>query len=200
MATAKQIAANRRNAQKAGRKPGSYSAKTLDRMKVAEAIRQRTLKVADLLFEKQLSLARGAEYLFRIDKEWIKTGNKKNGEENGFWRNKKPVMVTNPEEMRQYLEDEFCSGDVEDDHDPSAAYYFLSARDPMNQAIESMQDRGLGPVKQELAVIITPKPIYGGGSQPRLPAGQKKLPMKKTKVTIIENGVRTTEEIEEEES
>ncbi len=166
-------------------------------MKVADAIRQRTLKVADVLFESQLSLARGAQYLFRIDKEWIKTGEGKNGER-GYWRNKKPVMVTNPEEMRQYLEDEFCSGDAEDDHDPSAAYYFLVERDPQNSAIEDMQNRGLGPVKHELDITITPKPIYAGNSK-QLPEGKKKLPMKNIKATIIENGVRTTEDIEEED-
>lgn len=186
---------SKENGKKGGRPPGSYSAKTLDRMKVADAIRQRTLKVADLLFEKQLSLARGAEYLFRIDKEWVKTGENAKGEK-GFWRNKKPVIVTDPEEMRQYLEDEFCSGDVEDEHDPSAAYYFLSARDPMNQAIEAMQDRALGPVKHELEVTVKPKPIYGAQSQ--LPQARQGLAPKKVKAIVIhENGIKTTEQIEE---
>lgn len=185
MATEKQIAANRRNAKKAGRKPGSFSQKTLDRIKVMEDWRQRTLKVNDILFDSQLSLARGAQYLFRIDKEWVKTGENAKGDK-GFWRNKKPVVVTDPEEMRQYLEDEFCSGDVEDEHDPSAAYYFLSARDPMNQAIDSLMDRTHGKSKSELDVnLILPKPIYGGHAVKQLGAGQKRLPPKKVKVTVL---------------
>lgn len=186
MATAKQIAANRKNAQKAGRKKGTLNKTTLDRLKVAERIRQRTLGVADILFEAQLSLARGAEYLFRIDKEFIKTGVDKKGNERGYWRNKKPVLVTDPNEMAQYLEDELVNGNAHDEYDESAAYYYLSARDPQNQAIEAMQDRGLGPVKHEVDITITPKPIYGG--QSALPAPKKELPPKKVKATIIKPG------------
>ena len=177
----------RENGKKGGRPPGSLSPKTLDRIKVAERIRQRTLGVADILFESQLSLARGSEYLFRIDKEFIKTGADKKGNERGYWRNKKPVLVTNPEEMRQYLEDELCNGNAHDEFDESAAYYYLTARDPVNQAIDSMQDRGLGPVKHEVDITITPKPIYGGNSALPQPK-QQKLPPKSVKATIIKPG------------
>jgi hypothetical protein len=177
---------NRKNGKLGGRPRGSFSQKTLDAMKVRERIKQRTLKVADLLFESQLSLARGAEYLFRIDKEFVKTGANKKGEEKGFWRNKKPVLVTSPDEMRQYLEDEIVNGDAHDSYDESASYYYLSARDPMNQAIDSMQDRSTGKVSSSLEVNVNlPKPIYASlsaGKQKQLSEG---LPPKKVKAVVI---------------
>lgn len=174
------------NNHKGGRPPGSLNQTTLDAMKVRERIKQRTLGVADILFESQLSLAKGAQYLFRIDKEWVKTGADKNGKERGFWRNKKPVQVEDPEEMRQYLEDEVTNGDAEDEFDESASYYFLVARDPMNQAIDSMQDRSLGKVASTLDITITPKPIYGGGAIKSLPgATERILPPKKVKATVL---------------
>lgn len=198
MATPKQIAANRKNAQKGGRPPGKPTQQKLEVMAVRERIKQRTLGVADLLFESQLSLARGAQYLFRIDKEFVKTGTGKGGEQKGYYRNKKPVLVTSPEEMRQYLEDEITNGDAHDEFDEAASYYFLVARDPQNQAIEAMQDRGLGKVGQTLDITVTPKPIYGGQSTPALAEAKKVLNPKKVKATVIhENGTRTLAEVEE---
>jgi hypothetical protein len=170
----------RENGRKGGRPPGSKAPETIQRDAAIKEFRQRVANNADRLFDYQMSLAKGAQYLFRIDKEWIKTGTKKDGTENGYWRNKKPVQVEDPEEMRQYLEDEITNGDAEDEFDPSASYYFLVARDPQNQAIDSMLDRTFGRSKSELDVNIkVPKPIYGGGALASLPEGMKKLPPKK---------------------
>lgn len=192
----KQLAANRRNAKKAGRKPGSKTVAVIERDAALKVFRDKVSANADRLFQWQLGLAKGAQYLFRIDKEWVKTGSKKNGEENGFYRNKKPVMVESPTEMMQFLEDEFCNGDAEDEFDEAAAYYFLVAKDPSNQAIDSMLDRTFGRAKSEIDVNIkTPRPIYGGNS---LPAPAKKLPPKKVKATVIhEGGKKTVEDMEE---
>lgn len=183
--SAKRLAANRRNAQKAGRPKGTFSQKTIDRTAALEHFRQRTANVTDILFDSQFSLAKGAQYLFRIDKEFIKTGEGKNGDR-GYWRNKKPVIVTSPEEMRNFLEEEFCNGDAEDEYDESAAYYFLSARDPSNMAIDSLLDRTHGRSKSEIDVNIkVPRPIYGGESVKSLPQAQKQLPPKKMKAVIL---------------
>jgi hypothetical protein len=197
MATKKQIEANRRNALKGGRPPGQQP-KTIERDAAIKEFRQRVADNAERLFDYQHSLAKGAQYLFRIDKEWIKTGQKKNGEENGYWRNKKPVQVESPEEMRQYLEDEFVNGDAENDQDPSASFYFLVARDPQNQAIDSMLDRAFGRSKSELDVNIKlPKPIYAGAALASLPEGMKKLPPKKVKAMVMpmqsQSGIKTNE-------
>ena len=41
----------------AGRKPDSLSKKTLDRIKVNEAVAQRIMKVDDVVFDSQLAVA-----------------------------------------------------------------------------------------------------------------------------------------------
>lgn len=184
----------RKNGKLGGRPPGSKSPATIDRDEAIRQFRERVSKNASTLFDLQMGLAKGAQYLLRIDKEWVKTGTKRDGQENGFWRNLKPVRVENPEEMRQYLEDEFCNGDAEDDQDPSAAYYFLVAKDPSNQAIDSMLDRTFGRAKSELEVNVNiPKPIYNGLSQKE----QKKLPPKKVKATIISTDGKSEREVQE---
>lgn len=177
--------ASKENGKLGGRPKGSKTAAVIERDEAIKKFRERVAQNADRLFDLQMGLAKGAQYLFRIDKEWVKTGEGKNGEK-GFFRNKKPVLVVSPEEMRQYLEDEFVNGDAEDDQDEGAAYYFLVAKDPSNQAIDSMLDRTFGRAKSELEVNVNiPKPIYGGESQPKLPAPQKKLPPKKAKATVV---------------
>lgn len=198
MATEKQLKAARENGKKGGRKTGKTPA-IIERDAAIKVFREKVAQNADRLFQWQLGLAKGAQYLFRIDKEWVKTGSKKNGEENGFFRNKKPVLVESPTEMLQYLEDEITNGDDQDDQDPAASYYFLVAKDPSNQAIDSMLDRTFGRAKSELEVNITiPKPIYGGQSQPKLPAGKKAIAPKKIKAVVIhEGGKKTVEQVAE---
>lgn len=176
---------------KGGRPRGKKTIAVIERDAAIKNFRERVSQHAGTLFEIQFGLAKGAQYLFRIDKEWIKTGEGKNGDR-GFWRNKTPVRVENPEEMRQFLEDEFCNGDAEDDQDPGASYYFLVAKDPDNRAIDSMLDRTFGRSKSEIDVNVNvPEPIYGGKSQ--LPA-----PKKIKAVVIHEAGEKILEEIEEE--
>lgn len=108
---------------------------------VLEEYRQLVLTDARRLFFSQSVLAHGQTFLFRIDK--IKVGKNK-------WINGEPKLVTDPDEMESYLYGvaQNANGDVEDDKDPSAAYYFLTAREPNNQAIDSMLDRAFGKAKQ----------------------------------------------------
>lgn len=182
--------AARENGKKfGGRKKGSTPA-IIQRDAALKAFRDRVAQNADKLFDLQMGLAKGAQYLFRIDKEWVKTGESKNGDK-GFWRNKKPVIVESPEEMRQFLEDEFCSGDAQDDQDPGAAYYFLVAKDPQNQAIDSMLDRTFGRSKSEIEVNIkVPKPIYGGQAVKQLAPGKA---IKQVKAVVIHEHKEKTE-------
>lgn len=167
-------------------------------MKREEALkhfRERTVKMTDVLFEAQLTIAKGLSFLFRIDKEFVKTGDGKEGPR-GYYRAKKPVLVTSSEEMRQYLEDEIVNGDVDDEHDEAASYYYITAVPPSNMAIDSLMDRTHGRSKSELEVNINvPKPIYGGQSQ--LPAGKKALPPKKVKATIISADGKKEREVQE---
>lgn len=129
----------------AGRKPGSASIKTLERMKVNEELRQRTLKVVPQLFDSQLSLARGQMFLFRIDKVWVTPPSGKGG----WWKNKKPVLVTNKDEIASYLEGAYDGGDEDDG---GASYYYITTKEPNGGTIESMLDRALGGAPKSLEI------------------------------------------------
>ncbi len=131
----------------AGRKKGSKSPQTLEREEVLRQFRQRAMRSADLLFDAQMTLARGQTFLYRIDKEWIKTGVSKNGEEKGWWKSKKPVLVTDKDEIQEYLTNK-DEGDNENEE--GSSYYFLTAKEPNNQAIDSILDRSLGKPTQPI--------------------------------------------------
>lgn len=136
----------------AGRKPGKKLPKTLERERVLEAIRQRTMKIADRIVDKQLVLVNGQQFLYRIDKTWVKTGK---GETSGYWKNEKPVLVESEGEIRDYLErlSDEANGDIEDDKDPGTAYYFITVKEPSNQAIDSMLDRTFGKSTQSTKLV-----------------------------------------------
>lgn len=140
----------------AGRKPGKKLPKTLEREKILEAYRQRAMKLADKLLDKQLVLAYGQQFLYKIEKEWIKTGvNKKTGEENGYYRSKRPVLVESEEEIRQYLESavDLANGDIEDDQNPGATYYFITAKEPDSDTLDSILDRTFGKSAQIAKIV-----------------------------------------------
>lgn len=118
-----------------GRKKGTLNKETLEKLRVAEHLRQRTLRVADVLFESQLSLARGQSFLYRIDKVWVESGKK------GWWKSKKPVLVTDPEEISNYLEGLYEDGEEDNG---GASYYYITAKEPNSQTIDSMFNRALG--------------------------------------------------------
>jgi hypothetical protein len=132
------------NGKKGGRPVGSASAETLLKKKVMEEFRQKVMQSANVLFNSQLHIATGQTYLYKIEKEEIigPRGGKS-------YRNKKPELVTAPWEIEAYLQG-LAEGDVNDDSDPNAAYYFISAKSPDNKAIDSLLDRGLGKVAQSI--------------------------------------------------
>lgn len=123
----------------AGRKKGGKNAATLEKEAVYAAYRQRVMQNADLLLDSQLHLAKGLTYLYKIEKK------KKVGPRGGVsYEAQRPVLVTDPEEMRAYIEGTLVEGDAEDENDPGATYYYLTAKDPDNRAIDSMLDRSFG--------------------------------------------------------
>lgn len=123
---------------KGGRPKGSKSKGTLEREAVIAAFRQRAMHVADLLLDSQLTLARGQTFLYKIEKEWVPSG------KDGFYKKKKPVLVESQAEIEQYLEGHVVEGDPDDDHDPAATYYFITTKEPDNNAIDSILDRTFG--------------------------------------------------------
>ncbi len=144
MAASPEIA--RQNGKKGGRPKGKKNPATLEKEAVIAAFRQRAMKIASNIFDKQLVLINGQQFLYKIEKEWIATGKK------GFWRNKKPELVESESEIRDYLENLAykSNGDLEDENDPGATYYFITTKEPNNQAIDSMLDRTFGKSTQSV--------------------------------------------------
>lgn len=129
------------NGSKGGRPKGSKTLATLKRDAIMEAWRQRVFKFADRLLDSQMTLAQGQTFLYRIDKEFVNTGK---GPQGGFWRKKKPVLVQDEEEIRAYIERDVEQANPFEDDDGGAAYYYITAKEPNNQAIDSMLDRAGG--------------------------------------------------------
>jgi hypothetical protein len=129
------------NAQKAGRKKGSLSKTTLERLEVLKAFRQKVLGAADVLFNAQLHSAVGRDYLYKIKKYYEGTG------KNRVLKTKKPQLVTDQNEIQMYLTEQVEQGDL---HDPEATYYFITAERPDTRASDSLLDRGLGKVPSAL--------------------------------------------------
>src|SRR5689334_662740 len=104
----------------AGRKRGSLAPKTLEKMKVLEQFRQRAMKVSDVLFNSQMTLARGQTFLYKIEKEKII------GPKGGVsYRAKRPEIVTEQWEIEAFLDGEIESHDMTDQ---GSTYYFLTTK------------------------------------------------------------------------
>jgi hypothetical protein len=129
---------SRANGQKGGRPKGKKSAATLEREAVAAAFRQRVLKAADRLFDAQLALASGCSFLYRIERTKSKKQEKA-----------RHVLVTDAEEIQRYLDGELDSED----------YYYVTTKEPNNQAIVDMLNRAIGKPKDEIehsgAITVT---------------------------------------------
>lgn len=121
----------------AGRRPGSKGKKTLEKELELQYIKDRVTAAKKKIVDAQISLAQGVSFLFRIDKV-----RKKNGD---IAFEKKPVLVTNEEEIEGYL-----AGDFEEDDD---SYYYITAIKPENAAIDSLLDRTIGKPKQTTELV-----------------------------------------------
>lgn len=144
--TRAELSAIRRDAGKKGgfAKGGHRSVIKLQKDLIREHIDQRLMRATDVAVNSHLSLVRGIQFLYRIDKTFVKTGskNKETGEANGYWRNEKPVLVTAQWEIENYLEElAENNGDLSDDKDEGAAYYFITTKEPNQQAVESTMNR-----------------------------------------------------------
>lgn len=140
----------------AGRKEGSKNKATIEKKIVEDAFKQRVLKSADKLLNAQMNLAEGVQYLYRIDKTKII------GPKGGVsYRPEKPVLVTSPIEIENYLAGLTEDGDAQDENDPEAAYYFLTTEKPDNRALDSLFDRVFGKVPQRIADFEGKKLVIG---------------------------------------
>lgn len=127
----------------AGRKRGSKSPVTLEREAVLKVFRERTMKHADILFNSQITLARGQTFLYKIEKELII------GPKGGkSYKAKKPELVTAQWEIEAYLAGELRDHDLSD---RGATYYFITTKEPNNNSIDSLLDRTFGRSTQVVA-------------------------------------------------
>jgi hypothetical protein len=135
----------RENGKKGGRPVGSKSKSTLEKELVLQAFRERAMQHADILFNAQLTLAKGQTFLFKIEKE-LQLG-PKGGKK---YVSSRPKLVTEQSEIEDYLAGTIEEGDVEDENDPQATYYYITSKEPNNQAVDSLLDRVWGKSTQRL--------------------------------------------------
>lgn len=117
-----------------GRKAHGKNQKTLEREKVLEGFRQRVNKHADRLFNAQANLATGEQYLYC----------KTTTEDSKGKRTSHTEIVTDPEIIRQYLDDELDTSNDE--------YYYLSTKPANNMAIDSLLNRAFGTPQKSIDV------------------------------------------------
>ena len=110
----------------AGRKPGKMEKTTLERLAIKQAMIDRIQANADKLVSAQMSKALGETYLMK--QVTIGTGAKQRRETS---------IVTNPETIRQYLDDEL-------DYDQNTEYYYMTTKPSDNYALMGLLDRAFG--------------------------------------------------------
>lgn len=125
----------------AGFPKGQKKVKTLEAMKVKDAVTQRILKGIDKLYNAQMNLAIGEQVLMKKITE--------RGPKGGVAR-VYHEQVTSIHEIIDYLdENEGMPGTVGGEDD---VYYYLSVRPANNQALDSLMNRALGKVPERLEV------------------------------------------------
>lgn len=132
------------NGKKGGRPKGTKNPETLEKEATLAAYRQLGMKNAERIFYSQLHLTLGQQFLYKIEKEFVP--NKKGS--GGFYRNKRPKLVTKEEEIRTHLDGAIKNGDMDDDYDPAATYYFITTKESVYQAGDSILDRTYGKATQ----------------------------------------------------
>lgn len=125
---------------KGGRPRGKKNATTVEKEKVLEAFNQRVYGIADSLLNSQQSLAKGQQFLYRIDT--VHTKGPKGGD---IKTRQKPVLVTDSEEIQNYLDDLNETHSIDDD-----TYYFITTKEPNNMAIDSLMNRAFGKPKESV--------------------------------------------------
>lgn len=112
-----------------GRPKGQKNVATLKREIVKKNYDQKVLRVASELFSAQASIAIGQKFLYKI------TTNQKGVRS-------RPELITDHSTIEDYL-----AGDLNDDPNE---YFFITTKEPDNQAIEGMLNRIFGKAKESL--------------------------------------------------
>lgn len=123
---------------------GKKTEKTLEKERVAAAMRQKIMSVAEELVNTQLHLARGQSFLYKVEKKWVSTG-----KDRGWWRREKPELVEDAGEIKEYLERTITDDEDIEDEDSGKTYYYITTKSPDGSVIESMLNRTFGRAPQD---------------------------------------------------
>ncbi len=118
----------------AGRPKGGMNAETIEKMKVKKEFEDRVARYAGRLFNAQVSMAMGAQSVFKRCKVKTKKGPR--------WS--RFEIVSDPEEVRQFLDGDFKEAESE--------YYMITMDKPDLHAIDSLLDRAFGKAPQNLNI------------------------------------------------
>lgn len=136
----------------AGRKKGKKNQKTLEKEKILEEVKQRIMRRAQNILDAQMSIAQGQQFLYRIDTT-IK--------DKGVRTKSKPILVTDPEEISEYLDGEYGDGE---NVNTETEYYFITTKEPNNMAIDSMMNRAFGKPQENVDITTKGEKVYLWGN------------------------------------
>lgn len=133
----KQTAPKKRGGRRpgSGRKPGKLSQKSIEKLAIKKEFEIRVARNAQALFNAQVTLALGAQYLFKRYK--VKAGKS--------YRWSRFERVTDPKEMIDYLDGKYAK-------EKNTVYYMITAEKPDAKAIDSLLDRAFGKAPQNLNI------------------------------------------------
>lgn len=123
----------RENGKLGGRPLGSLNKVNREKKKAEQEMVQRIVNNLNGVLNAQFSLAKGISFLYKI----VETGEGKN-------QKREHVLVTDPEEIKDYLDE---TTDSED-------YYYITTKAPDGKAIDSLIDRAFGTSTQNKKVQI----------------------------------------------
>lgn len=139
----------------AGRPAHAKNVRTLEKEKIKRNLDQRYLRASRVLANSQILIATGQTFLYKIEKEYVPAG--KFGNKKEYWKNKKPVLVESQDEIEQYLDSlaERANGDMDDEFDPAATYFYMTTKEPSNEAIKDIMNRVHGMPKATIDSTVT---------------------------------------------
>jgi len=120
----------------AGRKKGGHNLATIEREEALRQYRERVAKITDQLLDKQVSLAKGTQMLFKVHT------NKKG-------QRGRPELITDQFTISTFIENE--DGGEWKDEDGND-YYFITTAKPESQAIRDILDRTYGKPEQSVTM------------------------------------------------
>ena len=134
---------SRKNGKKGGRPRGRKNNLTIEREEYLERFKNTVAKRSASLLSAHTVLATGSIKVFVIRTRLEGSGKNKRVVKD------RPELVTGEDEIINALDYEYGDGDNPNDEEN---YYFVSTKDPDNQAINSLMDRTFGKPKESKEV------------------------------------------------